>query len=105
MDELFLASHNREKCWEGTKELLAQLSEAGYKVSWKKEQVCQQRYDTSELSSQKDNAPWVQRGNRPSAPSHRQRPKGRSENSWEWQDSVASGYVNIQAWTNHSMRP
>jgi hypothetical protein len=42
MDDLLLASHNQGKCWEGTKALLAQLSEAGYKVSWKKAQVCQQ---------------------------------------------------------------
>jgi hypothetical protein len=42
MGDLFLASHNREKCWEGIKALLAQFSEAGYKVSWKKAQVCQQ---------------------------------------------------------------
>jgi hypothetical protein len=34
VDDLLLASHNQEKCWEGTKALLAQLSEAGYKVSW-----------------------------------------------------------------------
>jgi hypothetical protein len=40
--DLLLASHNQEKCWEGTKALLAQLSEAGYKVSWKKAQVCKQ---------------------------------------------------------------
>jgi hypothetical protein len=33
MDDLFLASRNQGKCWEGMKPLLAQLSEAGYKVS------------------------------------------------------------------------
>jgi hypothetical protein len=42
MDDLLLASRNQEECWEGTKALLARLSEAGYKVSWKKAQVCQQ---------------------------------------------------------------
>jgi hypothetical protein len=42
MDDLILASHYREKCWEGTKALLAQLSKAGYKISQKKAQVCQQ---------------------------------------------------------------
>jgi hypothetical protein len=41
VDNLHLASCNQEKCWEGTKELLAQLSESGYKVSWKMAQVCQ----------------------------------------------------------------
>jgi hypothetical protein len=55
-------------------------------------------------SFQKDNSPWVQRGNRPSSPFHSQRPKGRSENSWEQQDSVASGYLGIQGWPNHFMR-
>jgi hypothetical protein len=39
--DLLLASYDQEKCWEGTKAFLAQLSEAGYKVSWKKAQVCQ----------------------------------------------------------------
>jgi hypothetical protein len=42
VDDLLLASHNREKCWEGTKALPTRLSEAGYRVSWKKAQVCQQ---------------------------------------------------------------
>jgi hypothetical protein len=42
VDDLLLESTDREKCWEETKALLAQLSEAGYKVSWKKAQVCQQ---------------------------------------------------------------
>jgi hypothetical protein len=43
MDDLLLASHDQEKCWAGvTKALLARFSEAGYKVSWKKAQVCQQ---------------------------------------------------------------
>jgi hypothetical protein len=42
MDNLLLASHDLEKCWEGTKALLACLSWAGYKVSWKKVQLCQQ---------------------------------------------------------------
>jgi hypothetical protein len=41
VDDLLLASHDRERCWEGTKALLARLSEAGYKVSWKKAQICQ----------------------------------------------------------------
>jgi hypothetical protein len=35
MDDLLLASLDQEKCWEGTKALLALLS-------WKKAQVCQQ---------------------------------------------------------------
>jgi hypothetical protein len=42
VDDLLLVSHNQEKCWVGTKALLAQCSEAGYKVSWKKAQLCQQ---------------------------------------------------------------
>jgi hypothetical protein len=42
MDDLLLASQDWEKCWEGTKALLVRLSEVGYKVSWKKGQVCQQ---------------------------------------------------------------
>jgi hypothetical protein len=41
VDNLLLASRDWEKCWEGTKALLAQLSKAGYKVSWKKAQICQ----------------------------------------------------------------
>jgi hypothetical protein len=41
MDDLLLASHDRKRCWEGTKALLARLSEAGYKISWKKAQICQ----------------------------------------------------------------
>jgi hypothetical protein len=42
VNDLLLARHDQEKCWEGTKALLARLSKAGYKVSWKKVQVCQQ---------------------------------------------------------------
>jgi hypothetical protein len=42
VDDLLLARHVGEKCWKGMKPLLAQLSEAVYKVSWKKAQVCQQ---------------------------------------------------------------
>jgi hypothetical protein len=42
VDDLLLASHEWKKCWEGMKALLAQPSKAGYKVSWKKVQVCQQ---------------------------------------------------------------
>jgi hypothetical protein len=42
IDDLLLTSHDREKCWEGTKALQAQLSKVGYKVFWKKAQVCQQ---------------------------------------------------------------
>jgi hypothetical protein len=42
IDDLLLASHNREKCWEGIKALLARLPKAGYKISWKKAQVFQQ---------------------------------------------------------------
>jgi hypothetical protein len=42
MDDLLLASHDQEKCWEGTKALLAQHCKGSYKVSWKKAQVCQQ---------------------------------------------------------------
>jgi hypothetical protein len=33
IDDLLLVSHDQEKCWKGTEELLAQLSEASYKVS------------------------------------------------------------------------
>jgi hypothetical protein len=33
VDNLLLASHNCDKCCEGMKALLTQLSEAGYKVS------------------------------------------------------------------------
>jgi hypothetical protein len=42
VDDLLLPSHNWEKCWEGARALLARLCEAGYKVSWKKAQICQQ---------------------------------------------------------------
>jgi hypothetical protein len=45
VDDLLLASHNQEKCWEGRKALLAQLSKAGYKVAWKKAHVCQQEVE------------------------------------------------------------
>jgi hypothetical protein len=42
LDDLLLASQDWEKCREGTKALLARLSKVGYKVSWKKVQICQQ---------------------------------------------------------------
>jgi hypothetical protein len=42
MDGLLLTICDWEKCWERTKALLARLSEVGYKVAWKKAQICQQ---------------------------------------------------------------
>ena len=40
MDDLLLASPTQGDCWRGTKALLALLSTTGYKVSWKKAQIC-----------------------------------------------------------------
>jgi hypothetical protein len=94
MDDQLLASHEWEKCWKGTKALLAQLSGIGYKDSWKRPKFASKRPDTSGSSSLKDNVPSVQRENRPSAPSHSQRQKGRSKNSGERLDSAASGYLD-----------
>ena len=37
-----LASPTQGDCWRGTKALLALLSTIGYKVSWKKAQICRQ---------------------------------------------------------------
>ena len=42
MDDLLLASTTEGDCWRGTKALLALLSTTGYKVSWKKAQICRQ---------------------------------------------------------------
>ncbi|KAL0607531.1 hypothetical protein AAY473_024136 [Plecturocebus cupreus] len=41
--DLLLASRRREDSWEGTKVLLQLLTEARYKVSWKKGQICRQQ--------------------------------------------------------------
>ena len=38
--DLLLASLTQEDCWKGTKILLALLPTTGYKVSWKKAQIC-----------------------------------------------------------------
>ena len=40
--DLLLASLTQEDCWKGTKILLALLPTTGYKVSWKKPQICRQ---------------------------------------------------------------
>ena len=40
VDDLLLASPTQGDCWRGTKALLALLSTTGYKVSWKKAQIC-----------------------------------------------------------------
>ena len=42
VDDLLLASPTQGDCWRGTKALLALLSTTGYKVSWKKAQICRQ---------------------------------------------------------------
>ena len=42
MDDLLLASPTQGDFWKGTKALLALLSTTGYKVSWKKAQICRQ---------------------------------------------------------------
>jgi hypothetical protein len=41
IDDLLLAGPTQEDCVEGTHLLLSLLWEAGYKVSWKKAQICQ----------------------------------------------------------------
>jgi hypothetical protein len=56
VDDLLLVSHNRGKFWEVTKVLLVRLSEAGYKLSWKKSHICQQEVQYLSLF-QKDDAP------------------------------------------------
>lgn len=38
--DLLLVSLTQEDCWKGTKILQALLSTTGYKVSWKKAQIC-----------------------------------------------------------------
>ena len=43
MDNLLLAAAQQDQCWRGTLALLGWLEQAGYKVSWKKAQVCQQQ--------------------------------------------------------------
>ncbi|KAL0614477.1 Gag-Pol polyprotein [Plecturocebus cupreus] len=43
VDDLLLTSRGWEDCWEGTKALPQFLTEAGYKVSWKKAQICRQQ--------------------------------------------------------------
>ena len=40
VDYLLLASPTQGDCWRGTKAPLALLSTIGYKVSWKKAQIC-----------------------------------------------------------------
>ena len=42
VDDLLLASTTQGDCWRGTKALLALLSTTGYKMSWKKAQICRQ---------------------------------------------------------------
>ena len=42
VEDLLLASPTQGDCWRGTKALLALLSTTGYKMSWKKAQICRQ---------------------------------------------------------------
>ena len=44
VDDLFLASDTQEYYMKGTKALLHLLSYSGYQASWKKAQICQQRF-------------------------------------------------------------
>ena len=41
MDDLLLAATTERECWQGTKRLLAELGELGYRASAKKAQLCQ----------------------------------------------------------------
>jgi hypothetical protein len=52
VDDLLLASHDQEKCWEGMKTLLAWLSEAGYKFSGKMSKFASKMSNTSGSSFQ-----------------------------------------------------
>jgi hypothetical protein len=54
MDDLLLASHDQEKCWEGTKALLAQLSEQATKFPGKRPKFVSKRSNTTGSSFQND---------------------------------------------------
>ena len=41
VDDLLLAATTERECWQGTKRLLAELGELGYRASAKKAQLCQ----------------------------------------------------------------
>ena len=41
VEDLLLMAETCSLCWEGTKTFLGLLDQAGYKVSWKKAQICQ----------------------------------------------------------------
>ena len=41
VEDLLLMAEICSLCWEGTKTFLGLLDQAGYKVSWKKAQICQ----------------------------------------------------------------
>ena len=43
VDDLPLTSNTRENCTEGTRALLQFLSDSGFRLSWRKSQICQQQ--------------------------------------------------------------
>lgn len=96
VDDLLLASPTREDCWAGTKALLTLLSETGYKVSWKKAQICKQKVKYLGF--------LISKGHRALGPERKQmicsipRPNTKGfESSWELQGFAESGYQDFQA--------
>jgi hypothetical protein len=90
---------------EGTHLLLSLLWEAGYKVSRKKAQICQNtvKYLGFHLSQGAMQA-WPDR-KLAVCPSQPPRPASKSESFWEPQVFAKSGSLTTPSWPNPSMKP
>jgi hypothetical protein len=88
LDDLLLAGPTWEECMEGTHLFLSLLWEAGYKVSQKKAQICQESVKYLGFHLSWGNTGSALRGNKLSVPFQPLRPVSKSENFWEPQVST-----------------
>jgi hypothetical protein len=105
IDNLLLAGPTQEDYMEGTCLLLSLLWEAGYKVSRKKAQICQNTVKNLGFHLSQGQCKLGLIGNRLYVPFQPLRPSDKSENLWEPQVSVRSGSLTTPFWPNPSMRP
>jgi hypothetical protein len=80
IDDLLLTGPTQEDCMEGISLLLSLLWKAGYKVSQKKAQICQDTVKYQGFTCHKNNVDWALRGNRLSVPFWPPRPVDRLQN-------------------------
>jgi hypothetical protein len=88
VDDLLLAGPTQEDCMEGKCILLSLLWDAGYKVSRKKDQICQNTVKYLSFHLSQGQTGLAPRGNRLHVPSQPLKPSGKLESFWELQNSA-----------------